>query len=276
MLKSTFCHIPGIGYSTEKKLWKMGILSWEDLLLNSDVVPRVSGREIDTVLEDSVNALDRNDPGFFAKLMKSRDLWRIFPHFRDTTGYLDIETTGLQQNAEITTISLYDGNKVKTYVNGKNLESFLEDIVPLKVLVSYNGISFDIPFIERFFGTSIDHAQIDLRFVLAQLGCRGGLKGCEKQFGINRGSLDGIDGSSAVVLWRKYEQHDNEAALETLLAYNVEDSVNLEKLLVEAYNRHIETTPFWKSHQVPYPEPPQLLFHPDPATMEQLRLQYGY
>lgn len=236
-------------------------------------MPRVSGYEIAKTLEESLHALE-NNPNFFTKNLKSRDVWRIFPHFRDKTAYLDIETTGLGQDAEITTIALYDGIEIKTYVNGKNLESFIDDITPFKVLITYNGVSFDIPFIERFFGASITQAQIDLRYILAQLGCRGGLKGCEKQFGINRGSLDGVDGSFAVVLWREYERYNNEAALETLLAYNIEDTVNLERLMVEAYNRNTDKTPFGRERQIPFPVAPKLLFQPDQTIVDHIRQQY--
>ena len=275
MLTSTFCHIPGIGHSTEHKLWSQGITSWHTLMDNIDIVPRVSGYDIAKMLDASFQALEDN-PNFFTKHLQNIDVWRLFPHFRSKTAYLDIETTGLGPNAEITTIALYDGSEIKTYVNGRNLESFLNDIAPFKVLVTYNGISFDIPFIERFFDTPITQAKIDLRYVLAHLGCRGGLKGCEKQFGINRGALDGVDGSFAVVLWKEYERYNNEAALETLLAYNIEDTVNLERLMVEAYNRNIDKTPFSQDLQLPAPVPPQFLFQPDPTIMDQLRQQYRY
>ena len=262
MLKATFCHIPGIGYATERNLWKQGFTSWQRLMQNPDAVARVSKHEVSRFLQNSVQALT-SDPRFFSQHLKTADTWRLFPHFRDSTAYLDIETTGLGEEAEITTIALYDGIDVTTYVNGQNLDDFIIDIERFKVIITYNGISFDIPFIERYFRTKLDHAQIDLRYILARLGYRGGLKGCEKQMGISRGTLDGIDGSFAVVLWREYERHRNQAALETLLAYNIEDTVNLERLMVEAYNRNVADTPFSRDLVLPYPDPPQLLFQPD-------------
>ena len=262
MLTATFCHIPGIGHATEQNLWKRGLTSWNQLMQNPDAVTRVSAHDIACFLHDSVLALE-SDPCFFTRHLKTADVWRIFPQFRDSSVYLDIETTGLGEEAEITTIALYDGSEVSTYVNGQNLDDFIIDIQRFKVIVTYNGISFDIPFIERYFRTKLDHAHIDLRYILARLGCRGGLKGCEKQMGINRGTLDGIDGSFAVILWREYERQNNQAALETLLAYNIEDTVNLERLMVEAYNRNITATPFADELTLPYPVPPQLLFQPD-------------
>ncbi len=262
MLTATFCHIPGVGHATERNLWKQGITSWQSLLRNPAVITRVSPREVSRCLLASVRALE-DDPLFFSRLLKNKDGWRLFPHFRESSAYLDIETTGLGDDAEITTIALYDGDTVATYVNGRNLDDFVSDIERFKVIITYNGITFDIPFIERFFRIKLEQTAIDLRYILARLGFRGGLKGCEKQLGINRGALDGVDGSFAVRLWREYERCNNQAALETLLAYNVEDTVNLERLMVEAYNRNISATPFREAFILPYPEPPQLLFQPD-------------
>ena len=274
MLTATFCHIPGVGHATERNLWEQGITSWQRLLQNPDAITRVSPHEVLRFLLASVRALDA-DPLFFSRLLKNADGWRLFPHFRESSAYLDIETTGLGDDAEITTIALYDGDTVATYVNGRNLDDFVSDIEHFKVIITYNGITFDIPFIERFFRIKLEQTCIDLRYILARLGYRGGLKGCEKQLGINRGALDGVDGSFAVLLWREYERCNNQAALETLLAYNVEDTVNLERLMVEAYNRNISATPFREAFMLPYPEPPQLLFQPDPEIVAALK-RYVY
>ena len=70
-----------------------------------------------------------------------------FPSSGNSTVYLDIETTGLDRYFnDITTIALYDGHVIKTYVQGQNLDDFIEDIYKYKVIVTYNGKSFDIPF----------------------------------------------------------------------------------------------------------------------------------
>ena len=210
-------------------------------------------------------------PEFFSKRLPANEQWRLFSHFRERTAFLDIETTGLGQEAEITTIALYDGNTVHCYINGRNLEDFEKDIWKYELLVTYNGKGFDIPFLERWFHIKLTQAHIDLRYILAKLGFKGGLKGCEKQLGIDRGALDGVDGYFAVLLWREYIQHNNEKALETLLAYNIEDTVNLERLLIEAYNRNVLLTPFGVELLLPLPEAPPILYHPDFDTVEQIR-----
>ena len=135
-------------------------------------------------------------------LLASNQSWRLFPEFRDTMAYLDIETTGLDRYYNtITTIALYDGQSIKIYVRGQNLEDFIEDIQKYKVIVSYNGKSFDVPFLEHYFNIRLDHAHIDLRYVFYSLGFKGGLKGCERQLGMDRGDLSDIDGFFAVLLW---------------------------------------------------------------------------
>ena len=78
---------------------------------------------------------------------------------------------------------------------------------------------------------------MDLCHTLKRLGYRGGLKKIEKQLGINRGEdTDGLNGMDAIRLWREYLR-GNEASLDTLIAYNQEDVVNLERLAEIAYSK---------------------------------------
>jgi len=170
----------------------------------------------------------------------------------------------------ITTIALYDGTSIFSYVRGRNLDEFRTDIARYKVIVTYNGRCFDVPFIENDLGIKMNHAHIDLRYVLKSLGYTGGLKGCEKKLGIDREELDGIDGYFAVLLWKDFKAKKNEKALETLLAYNVTDTVNLETLMFTAYNMKLKETPFFHTHQLAAPEPPQNPFTPDMKTVRRI------
>ncbi len=271
MLQHTFCHIQGIGLKTEKKLWQAGITTWERLSIPLPVgLPKRALINAKEILQQSTKAL-ADDPVFFTNLLGAREPWRIFPHFRHSTVYLDIESTGCGDYDEITTISTYDGEKISTYVNGINLDDFVDDITQYQVIVSYNGKNFDIPFLERYFRIKLKHAQIDLRYVLAGLGLKGGLKGCEKQLGIHRGNLDGMDGSFAISLWHRYQNNNDKRALETLLAYNIEDTVNLERLAVEAYNRNVIATPFADQLTLPFPDPPAIHYQADHTCIEAIK-----
>ena len=127
------------------------------------------------------------------------------------------------------------------------------------------------PIIESHFGISLNHAHIDLRYILGSLGYRGGLKSCEIQLGIDRGDLKDIDGFFAVLLWHDYKRNRNEKALETLLTYNIEDVLNLETLIVMAYNLKIEDTPFFETHKIALPATPEIPFKADIETVEKIK-----
>ena len=277
MLKNTFCHIPGIGVIREKRLWAEGIESWDRF---SDLgAVRLTPRRREVIarcLEASWLHAEEQNPNYFADRLPAHLHWRLFPEFRDRLAYVDIETTGLEPwDHSITSIALYDGRRIRTYVQGQNLEDFETDIEDYKILITYNGKCFDIPFIQSYFRTRLDHVQIDLRYVLKSLGYAGGLKGCEARLGIDRADLAGVDGFFAVLLWNEYSRTGDEKALETLLAYNIEDVVNLEILMVMAYNMKLRETPFGQSHRIEMPGRPEIPFAPDLPTIHRLKDRIG-
>lgn len=273
MLKNTFAHIPNIGLKTEERLWYSGILEWDDFSLPCSL--KFSHNKIDYIaatLRESQTHLENRNPDYFQERLPSSLHWRMFPDFRAATLYLDIETTGLENwENHITSIATYDGKTVSCYVHGQNLDDFTRDIQKYKVLVTYNGKSFDIPFIEHYFGITLSHAHLDLRYILASLGYRGGLKRCERQLEIDRGDLVDVDGYFAVLLWDEYRRNKNQKALETLLAYNIQDTVNLETLMVLAYNLKLKGTPFEEAHQLPLPLRPSIPFEADLKTIEGIK-----
>ena len=277
MLKNTFIHIPGVGTKAEQRIWESGFLSWNDWLSpEARDLPFVSRTQFRYQLERSMEAFENSDARFFSDMLPNKELWRLFPDFRRATAYLDIETTGLDSRSIITTIALYDGCDIRYYVRGGNMEEFPEDVSRYKVIVTYNGRCFDVPFIRNYFGLRMGQAHIDLRYVLGSLGFRGGLKACEKRLGINRGGLDGVDGYFAVLLWADYVRNGNEKALETLLAYNIEDTINLETLMVAAFNMKLKETPFFLSRQIPKSGRPEVPFRPHMPTIESIRRSFPY
>jgi hypothetical protein len=275
MLINTFIHIPGIGPVTEKKIWQSNIFNWKaDTNFSGLNLSASKIKDIKTFAAESNQHLENNDPGFFEALLPSNQHFRLFPEFRQSCAYLDIETTGLSSGSHITTIALYNGKQITYYVHGKNLDDFLDDVQKYSVLITYNGRSFDIPFIEAYFNIKLPHAQIDLRYILKNLGFKGGLKKCEKAMGIDRQDLDGVDGYFAVVLWNDYARNGNQKALETLLAYNIEDVINLETLMIEAYNLNIRKTPFYPSHVIKKPAKPESPLKADLKTLDRLKHTY--
>lgn len=277
MLKNTFLHIPGIGPKTEQRLWESGIHNWDDFAADRKL--RLSKSRIDAIhasLERSRDSITSGNPRYFSDKLPANQHWRLFSEYRNSIAYLDIETTGLEMwDCEITTIALYNGESIFYYVCGRNLDDFVSEINRYNVIVTYNGKSFDVPFIEDHFGITLDQAHIDLRYVLASSGFRGGLKSCEVQLGIDRGNLADLDGFFAVLLWYDYTENGNQKALETLLAYNIQDTINLETLMVIAYNMKINDMPF-PQDRLPEPVSPRIPFDADMATVNRIKRIHGY
>ena len=245
MLPSTFCHLSGIGTGTERRLWEEGYLGWDELAradharLHLPHTPSLVGDLARTREEFACGNWE-----YFRQGLRSTEYWRLFPYVRARTAYFDIETTDLgRSDTHITTIALYDGVCIQHFVYGENLDDFPAALSRYQAIVTYSGKCFDVPFVEKYFGITVPHFHLDLRYVLASLGYKGGLKGAEKALGISRGGLDGVDGFFAVLLWKEYNRTGNRRALETLLAYNIEDVVNLEKLACIAYNLKLRQTP---------------------------------
>jgi uncharacterized protein YprB with RNaseH-like and TPR domain len=272
VLRNTFCHIPGIGPQTEQKLWQAGFTCWEALLTPAGSTPRAVGRKsCREHLQESVARYEKRDPTYFAERLPAAQRWRLFPDFRDRCAFLDIETTGLGGLTDyVTAVALYDGTALRQFVRGENLEDLPDALAGYRLLVTYNGSSFDLPFLERQLRTAIRQAHIDLRYVLKSLGVSGGLKNCERLLGVGRAGLEDIDGAVAVLLWHEYQRRRDRRALETLLAYNAQDVLNLEPLMVEAYNRKLAETPFAHSHRLALPPPVANPFTPDPELVRRL------
>ena len=74
-----------------------------------------------------------------------------------------------------------------------------------------------------------DKQVLDLYILSKKLGMNTGLKTLEATFGIER--LDGeVKKGSAIRLWQRYETHRDQRALDLLLVYNKQDTVNLYPL----------------------------------------------
>jgi hypothetical protein len=88
--------------------------------------------------------------------------------------------------------------------------------------------------------------------------------------------MEDLDGYAAVLLWQEYRRKRDEKALETLLAYNVQDTLNLEVLMHEAYGRRVRETPFAALHELPTPETRPNPYTPDPTCVAKVTRQAGW
>jgi hypothetical protein len=245
-LLNSFTFVKGIGPKTETTLKELGINCWDDVIKKKcpELFPRQKWNALLNGVNSALGALKILDIPQLTSLIPKIQHWRMIPNLIDRIAYLDIETTGLSPHySHITTIAVYDGTRVYDFVRGENLNEFPTFISKFPAITTFFGKAFDIPFIKHEMGIDFNQIHFDVCFLLKRLKIKGGLKRIEKRFGISRGNLEDLDGYSAVLLWKKYKKSQKKEYLETLLAYNNEDVLNLEFLLYQAYNLLIEKEP---------------------------------
>jgi uncharacterized protein len=235
VLRSTFLHLPGIGAATEAQLWRAGVRDWTELRQLAELpgVPVDRRTAIDRMLDDSEEALRQRNAEWFARRLPMAERWRMFPEFRELTAFLDIETTALTpQEGIVTVVGVHGGGATRAFIAYDDLEELPAYLQKFRLIVTFNGALFDLPFLEaRFPFIRFPPAHIDLRFLLRRLGITGGLKRIEKELGLgDRAGVEGIAGLDAVYLWEE-ARRGKPGSLEKLVEYNRADAVNLEPLL---------------------------------------------
>lgn len=229
-IENSFIPVRGVGVKTERRLWEHGITHWDEF--DGSVVGPTTADRIFEFVNEARARLDDGDSRFFDGAFPSKERWRLYENFRDSTTFFDIETTGLDATRDdVTTVSFSCDGETTTLVRGENLtaDALREQFTAADLLATFNGASFDVPFLEQSFDLTVDVPHVDLMYPCKRLGLSGGLKQIEKDVGISRDRPD-LSGRDAVRLWRQYERGDD-GALDTLVSYNREDTENLRTLM---------------------------------------------
>lgn len=243
MIRRTFLLLPGIGQLKERRLWETGVLSWEEFFerrhLPGISVSRKDG--LDQELGTAKDLWDRGRTEYFTKLLPPGQHWRMYHRLKEETAYLDIETDGLGPGAVITMVSVHRQGETTTLTRGMDLcsENLTRALDGTKMLVTFNGSTFDLPMIEREFPFAVPKVpHYDLRHACPKVGLRGGLKQVEMLLGYRRPQeVAYVTGEEAVYLWHLWERKGSENALKLLRRYNQEDTKNLEQLAETVYER---------------------------------------
>ena len=232
-LRQAFAHFPNIGPARLKMLREAGIRSWEDIgpfpppgldAWNAFWQPLYQ-----TALE--CREADANDNiQFFIERLAPMDRWRLLHKYWSQCAFLDIETAGLEFDADITVISVFHQHRVRLFVKDENLDDFPDYLLTLPFIATYNGSTFDIPKIIRYFNLPpLPIPHVDLRWLCHRLDLTGGLKPIEHQLGIIRPQdLQGTNGDDAVMLWQEWQSHHDNMARYSLLKYCAADTLSLQ------------------------------------------------
>ena len=242
MLQSTFQLVPGLGPVRERRLWCAGVTTWSDLAVRPG--PVVSDRtdpQLRTAVSEAMAALRRGDVDRLAATFPASEHWRLFDAFGDDAAYLDIETGDDVWGREgISAIGFLDRDGPRLLLAERDLHLFPALARKWQLLVTFNGLSFDVPILRRAFpdwAPPVCH--IDLRHLLARLGHHGGLKRIETEISdlnlARPAHLRGIDGWDACHLFRRGRDGDR-TALRLFAEYNLYDVINLRTLMAYAYN----------------------------------------
>jgi uncharacterized protein YprB with RNaseH-like and TPR domain len=238
VIHSTFRLASGIGPALERRVWSAGILRWEDFPAAPAIAlsARTDGR-LRAAIAAARAHLEAGDADALATLLPRAERWRLYGAFGADAAFLDIEADG----GAITAIGVLDRNGPRLFLAGRDLDDFPDAARGWKLLVTFNGLAFDVPMLERAFpGWRAPRAHADLRHLWGRLGHQGGLKLLEDDTGVGRPAhLRGVDGRAAVGLWRRHLDGDRDA-LRLFAEYNLHDAVNLRTLMDLAYNTFVD------------------------------------
>lgn len=221
MINQVFQHCRGIGPVCESRLKAQGISTWDDFFIEQNKLPFNAAKTAKLLkeLEQSKKALQEKNISYLLKRFPSRDHWRILNEYFEEAVFFDIEISDLNwYDSFPTVIAAYSGKLFYHFTWNNNLDDFLDFIHESSMLVSFNGLSFDMPYLQNYFHippVSVPH--IDLRWIAYHQGYRGGLKVIERMLQVHRPeSIGDVDGFEAVELFHRWNSGNEKAGLELI------------------------------------------------------------
>lgn len=248
VLENSLVLIPGIGPGMERRLWRSGITDL-DRFISAKKLPGISmGRllELQERARVAKSRLQASDCRWIARVLPSRERWRILSLTKDRIASLDIECARIGNMRIPVIVSVCRPREgCTTLVRGEDLYRDRLDrlLSGTEILLTFNGSSFDLPLLaER--GFRMDrYVHIDLRRYSRRAGLSGGLKNIERSIGIRRPrDLEYSTESQASYLWNLWVSKGNCRALDLLIRYNRQDAESLLPISNVVYRRLREKT----------------------------------
>jgi uncharacterized protein len=245
MIESTFCFLPGVGPTIERRLWRQGLLTWTDFLSRPSIKNIRPARKAryDAEVAKAVKQYAGDNARYFGVVLPPGEHWRLYDWLRSRAVYLDIETDSF---GRISVVGLYGHGEMTSFVRGESLNAgrLAEALREYDLLITFCGTTFDLPMLlSQYPDLPLDQPHIDTCLLGRRLGYGGGLKAIERQLGIKRRqALEGMHGDDAVRCWNRWRYSRDEHARMRLLRYNEADCINLQALTETFYRLMVQST----------------------------------
>ncbi len=163
-------------------------------------------------------------------------MWRLYRQYNEETCFLDIE---IDSYGKIVLVGISNYYNTNFFVKGVNLNKKLieKELNKFKLMITFNGSSFDLPKLKKELQINFNLPHIDLKPLCVNLNLKGGLKEVEKILNLKRPPhLYG----NPVELWKTFHASGDEEYLELLIEYNREDIENLKLVADHIYKEMSE------------------------------------
>jgi uncharacterized protein len=182
-------------------------------------------------VREARQALLNDDVVFFNKYFKNKDLLHLYDYYEDETCFLDVEIN--RGREDLILVGVYDGFETKQFLKGYNLDkkTLFDYLSRFKVIVTYNGSSFDVPLLKKYFDSKLNFIHLDLKPLCLSVDLKGGLKEVEKQLGLNRDLCYSVKPGDPCKIYRAFLVTGDRYYLDLLLNYNEEDCLSLKRII---------------------------------------------
>ena len=232
MIRKSFIFLERVK-KKEQSIWQQGICDWNSFLKVDNIkgISKQKKQYYNRKIKEAQQALIDEKPSYFINKLPKKEMWRLYNYFKDDCCFLDIEIDG---RGKIILIGISNYYNTNIFVKGVNLEQNIieKELSKYKLIITFNGSSFDLPKIRKQLKININIPHIDLKPICVNLGLKGGLKEVERILNLKRPKhLYG----NPIDLWKAFHASGDKAWLNLLIDYNKEDIENLQGVMDYVY-----------------------------------------